>query len=151
MELGSVSWKPFRTILVKPVLKSGALLIRVRHMVGHDAFWVEEVTNSRPTVLLFLLTWACFSDLIGSMFQRAEKAVWATCPSSSWEWCTWPECVRSSEVQSGSLLNRSPGGKSKGLQVIPFRIFLMSIASPWAVYSFGWKDLAFLCFPSFFP
>ena len=78
MEFGSVSWKPFRTVLVKPVLKSGDKLIGVRHVVGHDAFWVKEVTNnSGLTVLLHLLTRACFSDLMGSRFQRAEKAMWS--------------------------------------------------------------------------
>lgn len=46
MEFESVSWKPFKTVLVKPVLKSGDMLIGVRHMVGHDALWVKEVTNN---------------------------------------------------------------------------------------------------------
>ena len=61
MEFESVSWKPFRTVLVKPVLKSGDTLIGVRHMVGHDALWVKEVANnSGLTVLLHLVTRACF-------------------------------------------------------------------------------------------
>lgn len=75
MEFGSVSWKSFGIILVKPVLKSGNLLTRARHMERQDSFRVEEVTNSELTALFYLLIRACFSDLIGNRFQRAEKTV----------------------------------------------------------------------------
>ena len=55
MEFGSVSWKPFRTVLVKPVLKSGDKLIGVRHVVGHDAFWVKEVNEVKVIYMLMKL------------------------------------------------------------------------------------------------
>lgn len=64
----------FRTILVKPILKSEDRLTGARRMEGQDS-WVEEVTNSELTALLHLLVRDCFSALIGSSFPRAEKAV----------------------------------------------------------------------------
>lgn len=37
---------------MKPVLKSGDPLIKVRHVVGRDAFWVEEGSNGADCSLL---------------------------------------------------------------------------------------------------
>lgn len=70
MDFGSVSWKSFRTILVKPVLKSEDRLTGARRMEGQDS-WVEEVTDSELTALRHLLVRDCFSALIRKQVSKS--------------------------------------------------------------------------------
>lgn len=75
MEFGSVFWEALQDTTCQTGIEIRDLRTGAKHMVGQEAFWVEEVTNSELTVLLHSLMRACFSDLIGSRFHIFEKTI----------------------------------------------------------------------------